>query len=125
MHTGNVAKAFGRLSGREHRAAYREGTRYANEFLVIYARPSRLTVPRVGVSVSKVFGGAVRRNRVKRKVREACYRQREVLPAGVDLVVIPLAPAADTTVSGLADALGRLLTTVEIGQERPGGHGSG
>lgn len=113
-----MARGLGRLTSTEHRAVYREGRRYANEVLVIYARQSGRPEARVGLSVSKQFGGAVRRNRLKRRVREACLRQRKDLPAGVDLIVIPRTTAA---VAEFEDALGRLLRRVEVKSERPGG----
>ncbi len=116
-----VTRGFGRLTSTEHRAVYREGRRYANEVLVIYARQSGRPDARVGLSVSKQLGGAVRRNRVKRRVREACHRKGKDLPAGVDLIVIPRATAADAAVAELEDALGQLLRRVELRSERPGG----
>jgi ribonuclease P protein component len=48
---------------------------------------------RLGLVVSRKSGNSVQRNRIKRLVRE-CFRSwPELLPAGVDLVVISLGPA--------------------------------
>jgi ribonuclease P protein component len=44
---------------------------------------------RLGLVASRRMGGAVERNRVKRVCRECFRRWPELLPAGVDLVVIP------------------------------------
>jgi ribonuclease P protein component len=44
---------------------------------------------RLGVSVSKDHGGAVRRNKLKRLLREAFRLERERLPRGLDVVLIP------------------------------------
>jgi ribonuclease P protein component len=54
-------------------------------------------VARVGLTVSSRVGGAVVRNRVKRRLREAVRRELGVLPA-VDLVVVARASAADAGV---------------------------
>lgn len=43
---------------------------------------------RLGVTVTKKIGTAVRRNRVKRLVREAFRLDPTLVPAGIDLVVI-------------------------------------
>lgn len=61
---------------------------HANSYLVLYARRNRTATNRVGVTVSKKLGGAVVRNRVRRRLREV-YRLHEAsfLP-GWDIVVV-------------------------------------
>ena len=44
---------------------------------------------RLGLSVSKDHGPAVRRNKIKRLLREAFRLERYALPADLDLVLIP------------------------------------
>ena len=61
---------------------------HANSYLVFYARKNRLSTNRVGVTVGKKLGGAVTRNRVRRRLREV-YRLNESLFApGWDIVVV-------------------------------------
>lgn len=43
---------------------------------------------RAGFTVGRQIRGAVRRNRARRRLREAYRAARDVAPAGVDLVVI-------------------------------------
>ena len=45
--------------------------------------------PRVGLTVGKVMGKAVDRNRIKRRMREAVRSQIALLPAPVDVVLHP------------------------------------
>lgn len=56
--------------------------------LVVAPGPDASAASRLGVTVTKKVGTAVRRNRVKRLVREAFRLCPELLPAGIDLVVI-------------------------------------
>jgi ribonuclease P protein component len=47
------------------------------------------TEPRVGLTVGKVLGKAVERNRIKRRMREALRRHAGLLPQGCDLIFHP------------------------------------
>jgi ribonuclease P protein component len=44
---------------------------------------------RVGFTVGRVLGGAVQRNRIKRRLREAVRLRRLMLKAPVDVVINP------------------------------------
>jgi ribonuclease P protein component len=61
---------------------------------LVAARPEDASAPsRLGVVASRKLGGAVRRNRVKRLCRECFRLWPDLLPEGVDLVVIARAGA--------------------------------
>ena len=85
-----------RLKGSEDfRLAIRRGIRVGRPTLVLHAgadaaRPG----VRVGFVVPKAVGNAVIRNRVKRRLRHLALPQLATTPAGVDVVVRALPPAA-------------------------------
>lgn len=66
--------------------------------VVHYARrsvePQEGVSPRVGLIVSRQVGGAVVRNRVKRRLRAVLRRHLSAVPADIDLVVRAQASAA-------------------------------
>ncbi len=70
---------------------YREGSSRGNRFLVVYrfrrADDSDGT-PRLGISVGRRIGKAVRRNKVKRAVREAFWELADGLPGADDYVIV-------------------------------------
>ena len=67
-----------------------DGRRSAsNDFLIVYAAPNGLPHNRLGLSVSRKFGGAVQRNRLRRLYREAYRLTRHQMPTGLDLILIP------------------------------------
>ena len=61
---------------------------FANGYLVLYARPNRMGVNRVGITTGKKLGHAVVRNRARRRLREV-YRLNEALfKPSYDIVVV-------------------------------------
>ena len=60
----------------------------ANSYLVLYARKNRTTANRVGVTVGKKLGGAVVRNRVRRRLREVYRLNEHLFAPGWDIVVV-------------------------------------
>ena len=79
-----------RLSrSRDFDAVYRHGRSVSTRFLVLYTFPREdADEPRLGIAVPKSVGGAVVRNRVKRRLREAWRSSLEQIPSGRDYVLI-------------------------------------
>ncbi len=61
----------------------------SDRWLIVYACENGLPHNRLGLSVSRKWGGAVVRNRLRRLFREAFRLTRPELPTGLDLVLIP------------------------------------
>jgi len=77
-----------RLSGSlAFQRVYREGRRARRGPLLVVGAPNDAGVSRLGLSVPRRVGGAVLRNRVKRRLREAFRMMRSEMPPGYDLVV--------------------------------------
>lgn len=72
------------------------GQKIVTQALVMIAVPTQGPASRIGFIVSKKVGGAVTRNRVRRRLREL-FRQLPARPVGMDIVVIarPQARAMD------------------------------
>lgn len=72
--------------GREFDRVYRLGTRrHGNGFsLILY--PNTLGYNRIGISIHRKLKGAVKRNRIKRIIRESFRLERSLYPACADIV---------------------------------------
>ncbi len=60
---------------------------------------------RAGFAVGRQIQGAVRRNRARRRLREAYRAARDVAPAGVDLVVIGRGSSLSASLTALIDEM--------------------
>jgi ribonuclease P protein component len=89
----------------------------ADDRLIVYGCENGLPYLRLGLSVSRKFGKATRRNRLRRLYREAFRLTRHEMPVGLDLILIPR--GTDTpTLEDLKGALPRLVKQVARKLER-------
>ncbi len=80
----------------------------ADDVLIVYVANNGLAWSRLGLSVSKRIGNAVRRNYVRRRIREAFRTLKADLPKGFDIIVVARPKAGDR----MCDAAGSLAALV-------------
>jgi ribonuclease P protein component len=73
---------------REFDAVYAAKVRESRGPVTVYAVPNDLGHPRLGLSVSRKVGTAVRRNRIRRLLRESFRLMQHDFPRGYDLVLV-------------------------------------
>ena len=76
----------------------------ANSYLVLYAKRNGSNTNRVGITVSKKLGGAVTRNRIRRRLREVYRLNERRFAPGWDIVVVARSRCLTVSFSRLAEA---------------------
>src|SRR6184192_593471 len=94
-------------------AVYRAGKRRSSSHFTVFLRANELPQSRFGVSIKKALGGAVVRNRIRRRLREIVRHHRREIPAGWDIVIHPKSVAAKAPFAALTADLLQLLQNAE------------
>jgi ribonuclease P protein component len=93
----SFTKADRILKRHEFIALAKSGRRIQNEYFIAVFSPGRHGWSRLGVTVTKKVGGAVKRNRIKRLVREFFRLNRQFLSGEWDINIIAKNQIADTS----------------------------
>ena len=93
----------------EFDAVYRAGRRRSSSHFTVFFRANELPQSRFGVSIKKALGGAVVRNRIRRRLREIVRSHRREIPAGWDIVIHPKSAVARAPFAALTADLLQLL----------------
>ena len=72
----------------DFRRLYAKGKSAVNPYLAVYCRRNRTGLNRLGYTVSVKLGGAVVRNRVRRRLREIARLHMPELKSGWDIVLV-------------------------------------
>ena len=90
-------------------AVYRNGKRRSSSHFTVFLKANELPESRFGFSIKRALGGAVVRNRMRRRIREAIRLHREEISAGWDFVIHPKPNVANAPFAVLENDLVRLL----------------
>jgi len=96
------------------RRLYAKGKSAAGPTVALYARPNRSQRSRLGLTVGTKVGNAVKRNRVRRRLREIYRTHEEEMKPGFDLVVVARTRAAFASYAELRRDFLRLLDKLEV-----------
>ena len=99
---------------RDFRIVYSKGRSLANPWLVLYSRVTKHADCRIGFSISKKLGGAVERNRIKRRLREIMRSHSAKLRPGWDVVIVGRSRLQDADFQAIAQSVHDLLQRARL-----------
>ncbi len=89
-----------------------QGRSRSDRNLAVRFVPNGRDHDRFGISTGRRLGGAVQRNRVRRRIREILRRLPNDTGHGWDILVVARPPAVDATYDELRASLERLLVSI-------------
>jgi ribonuclease P protein component len=92
----------------EYRRVYAAKQVFIDRELIVHAAPNGGRPTRLGMAISRRIGGAVRRNRIKRLMREAFRLNQHRFADGLDMVLVPRR-GAQLTLESISASLCKLL----------------
>ena len=118
-----VSQSFPRdarlLKHADFQAVYKNGRKhFSGNMTAFYRQTDRAAGPRVGFTVGKVLGGAVVRNRIRRRMRAVVRRHLSELARPLDLVLHPRKSVLTLDFAQLDKEIGIVFAAVQRGQGR-------
>lgn len=116
---GCVKRRYRVRQNRRFQEIRKAGRAYSHHLLVLCVLPNQLPYSRFGFSVSSRIGGAVVRNRIKRRLREAMRLRMASIQPGWDIVLIARNPIRSADYREMDAACARLLRRAHLLLEEP------
>ena len=107
------------LKRADFQAVYHGGKRhFSGNITVFYRRREDLVGPRVGFTVGKALGGAVERNRIRRRMRAAVQRHLAELRTPLDVVLHPRRSVLTLEFDRLDAEVEQILQAIQKGRKK-------
>jgi ribonuclease P protein component len=117
----NVSQRFPRssrlLKHADFQAVYQQGRKhFSGNMIAFYRETGGSSSPRVGFTVGKVLGGAVDRNRIRRRMRAAVRRHLTELAKPLDVVLHPRKSVLTLKFAQLDAEIAQVFAAVQRGK---------
>lgn len=93
----------------DFKRVYKEGKNYYNKYLVMYLRKNELGYSRIGYTITKKIGNSVKRNKIKRRLKEIMRENFDNIDGEYDIILIPKKNSANIDFKTLKSAVIHIL----------------
>ena len=112
--SGKFPRSLRLLRHADFERVYKEGRRHFSAHMtVFYLRRAQAGGLRVGFTVGRVLGGAVERNRIKRRLREAVRLRPMTSSVPVDVVINPKKSVLKIDFADLLGEVGQAFAVIQ------------
>jgi len=116
---GKFPKSSRLLKHADFQAVYELGKKhFSGNVTAFYRERKDSGGPRIGLAVGKVLGGAVQRNRIRRRLRAVVGRRLGLMARPLDVVMHPRKSVLDLEFSRLDAEIERLFSSLQKGKTR-------
>ncbi|MCL1912558.1 MAG: ribonuclease P protein component [Eubacteriaceae bacterium] len=99
---------------REFRAVYKHSQSIADQNLVLYKMGNNTSSSRFGITVSSKVGNAVKRNKIKRRLKEILSSKFNQIAVGYDIIFVVRVKAAQASFQSLEKSVDKLLDKASL-----------
>jgi len=112
-----VNKRYRLRNNADFQKVYKYGRSLANKYLVIKYKRADFSILRFGFSVSKKYGNAVLRNRIRRQLKDIVRKRVLLIKSGYDIVFLVRQEARNATYAELVQAVDNLLKRARVTED--------
>jgi len=109
-----VNKRYRLRNNADFEKVYKYGRSVANKLLVLKYRKVDFSILRFGFSVSKKYGKAVKRNKIRRQLKDIMHKRIDRVKSGYDLVILVRQEAKNANYCDLAQAVDNLFKRAKV-----------
>ena len=98
----------------EFRRLYNKGKSAVSPYFAVYCRKNHRPMSRLGITTGVKLGNAVKRNRVRRRIRELYRTNEQNILSGYDIVVVARTRAIFARYSDLEQSFRKLMKKLDL-----------
>ena len=102
----------------EFKRLYNKGKSAASKYVVVYCARNNKAINKIGITVSTKLGGAVRRNRIRRRLKEIYRLNEQSLRKGYNIVLVARLQSRDAKWKDLESSVIYLFNKLGLNHEQ-------